>query len=89
MDCDDFTFALAETLRGQMRELSGDEFIVLDAIRIHKVILDSQGFVGSSTLLEMYCKGWLMRAEFSDNDWAYKAKPDVMLEFEQYLRETK
>lgn len=88
MDCSDFTFPPdTRSLREQMRDLGGDEYVALDVLRERKVILASQGFVGRTALFEMYCKGWLLRVEFDDKDAAYKAKPEIMIEFEQMLTE--
>lgn len=87
MNCSDFINLPTGSIREQMRDLGSDGFIIFDELRRRKVILVSQGIVGRSALFEFYCRGFLWRAEFDDGDVGYKAKPEIMLEFEQYLRE--
>lgn len=89
MNCDELFNLPDKPLREQIADMSADEMIALSALQHNPVMLASIAPVGRTALFEMHCKGWLFRTEFIDGDAVYKIKPEVLLEFEQYLREAK
>jgi hypothetical protein len=87
MDCDCFVIDTTTPIREQMKRMSGDEFDALYILHRRKVVLKSQNIIAPSLLFELHCRDWLLKSQFVDDDIAYKAVPNIMLEFEQYLRE--
>lgn len=87
MDCNSFVIDTTTPIREQMKRMSGDEFDALYILHRHKVVLISQHIIAPSLLFELHCRDWLLRSQFTDDDVAYKAVTNIMLEFEQYLRE--
>lgn len=89
MNCNELFNLPEKPLREQIADMSTDEMIALSALQKTPVLLASIAPVGRTALFEMHCKGWLFRAEFADGDAVYKLKPEVLIEFEQYLRQQK
>ncbi len=87
-DCENLFNLPKRTIQEWVRDASSDETIIMLALHKTPVILVSSSPVGRTVLLEMYCKGLLVRAEFTDGDIAYKMADAAASEFAQVLRDT-
>jgi hypothetical protein len=87
-DCEKLFNLPKRTVQEWVRDASSDETIVMLALHKTPVLLASASPVGRTVLFEMYCKGMLAKAEFSDGDIAYKMTAAAASEFAQVLRDT-